>query len=294
MDWTKLPPLTALRAFAAFAQAGSTQSAGAQLNVSHAAISQQMKALEEHIGVALLDRSGRALALTAEGRRLADALVLGFGAIAREVGEIAQQGSDRPLLISTTPSFASSWLLPRLPEFRERHQGLELMMSVTPELVSFGTGGIDVAIRFGQGGWDGLMAELLVPTDIVVVAAPSLVEVRKITHPHELSKFHWLAEAGTTEATAWLKANGVEDGKVDGITYLPGNMMLDAARLGQGIVSTARCFVEDDIASGRLQLLFEPNTPSDTSGYYLVYKSGIQRAVAKAFCAWLRQTAAKR
>ena len=94
-DWLALPPLTALRAFSALADTGATVAAGARLNVSHAAISQQVKQLESHLGVALVDRSGRQLALTAEGRQLADALHLGFGTIGRAVEALTGADADR-------------------------------------------------------------------------------------------------------------------------------------------------------------------------------------------------------
>src|SRR6056297_1332918 len=112
MDWQTLPPLTALRAFAALAETSSTTEAGVRLNVSHAAISQQVRQLEAHMGVVLVDRSGRQTRLTAQGRDLADALTLGFGAIARAVEALSGADAARPLQISTTPSFAAHWLMP--------------------------------------------------------------------------------------------------------------------------------------------------------------------------------------
>lgn len=168
MDWRALPPLTALRAFAALAQTGSASGAGAALSVSHAAISQQVKALEAHMGLSLVRREGRGLALTIEGRQLAEALDEGFGLIAQ-----------RPLQISTTPQFAAAWLMPRLRDFQSRHPGVDLMVHPSPQRADPAPGGVDLAIRFGLGAWDGLEAELLVPTDIVITAAPALVGTRE-------------------------------------------------------------------------------------------------------------------
>lgn len=293
--WQDMPPLTALRAFSALAEAGSAQAAGALLNVSHAAISQQIKALEAHMGLALVERGGRRLTLTEEGGRLAAALELGFGAIEQLVGELTGRNAGRALQITTTPSFAANWLLPRLPSFRKSHAGIELMMNATPAPVRLEAGGIDLAIRHGEGKWEGVEVELILPTDIIVVGAPALVRVAAVQDPSDLSSFHWLLEEGLHEASRWLKGHGVESGSAAGVTYLSGSLTLEAARRGQGVVSVARLFVEEDLAEGRLQLLFEEPNPSPSAGYYLVTRKGaVLRPVAKAFAQWLRAAAKRR
>src|SRR5688572_1443612 len=106
-----LPPLAALRALAAFAETGSVVAAGAVLNVSHPAVSQQLRALETHLGVALFDRGGRGLRLTAGGERLAAAVTAGFAQMVRAVEELTGADADRPLMVTTTAAFASGWLL---------------------------------------------------------------------------------------------------------------------------------------------------------------------------------------
>ena len=135
MNWRDLPPLASLRAFSAFSQSGSVKLAGVALNVSHAAISQHLRALEAHLGLSLVDRSGRALSLTQEGDQLARALDLGFGAIGAAVQDLKGADADRPLHISCTSSFAASWLMPRLPGFRALHPEINLMLDPSPELV---------------------------------------------------------------------------------------------------------------------------------------------------------------
>jgi DNA-binding transcriptional LysR family regulator len=150
-DFHALPPLAALRAFAAFVEAGSLVRAGAALNVSHAAVSQQLRALETHLGVALFDRSGQALRLTAEGQRLAEAVVSGFEAMGRAVEELTGRDAGRPLMVTTTSSFAAGWLLPRLADFRARHPGIDLMIDPSPEVKPLAPGGFDVALRYGAG-----------------------------------------------------------------------------------------------------------------------------------------------
>ncbi|TNF19679.1 MAG: LysR family transcriptional regulator [Rhodobacteraceae bacterium] len=288
MHWTTLPPLAALRAFAAFAERGGVQQAGAALNVSHAAISQQIRNLEADLGVSLLDRSGRAMTLTPEGRRLADVLLESFGAMARITGEITGRDADRPLMVSTTPSFASAWLMPRLASFREAHPEISLMIDPTSEVKPLAPGGIDVALRFGSGGWPGLESELLVRSPIALVAATSLVGDRDYADLAELRKFHWFEELGTNEATEWFARLGIDRAQSGGLSSLPGNMMMEAARQGQGVAITARVFVEEDIAAGRLRVLHEDTRKT---GYFLITRPGVQRPPVRAFVRWVRRQA---
>ncbi len=290
MEWHTLPSLTALRAFAALAETGSTAAAGARLNVSHAAVSQQVRQLEAHLGVALVDRSGRQSRLTAEGRVLADALNLGFGAIARAVEALTGADAERPLQISTTPSFAAYWLMPCLSEFRQAHPQIDLMIDPTPRLVEMEPGGIDIAVRYGTGHWPGLEAELLFRSPIVAVAAPHLVEDKRIDCPADLADLPWLQEFGTNEASDWLRRRGVVKERAAGLVQVPGNLLLDGLRNGQGVAVTVREWVRQDITSGRLRLLFEDQ---EEAGYHVVTRPGVLRPPAKAFVTWLRRQARK-
>jgi len=286
MDWLHMPPLASLRAFSAFAEAGNVVDAGAALNVSHAAISQQLRRLEKHLGVALLDRSGRALVMTEQGQRLSEALALGFGSISAVLQELTGADAARPLHISTTPTFAANWLMPRLQDFQLANPAINLMVDPSPELMELSPGGIDVALRHGVGNWPGLHAEWLVAAPLVVVAAPELVAGRRIADPSDLTDLPWLQELGASESTRWLQRQGVARDNVGNSVQVPGNLMLDGARNGQGVAVIVRLFVEADIVAGRLQVLFEE--PSD-AGYHIVTRPGVLRPAAKAFVQWLRR-----
>ena len=286
MDWLNLPPLAALRAFAAFAEKRNVVEAGATLNVSHAAISQQLRALEKHMGVALLDRSGKALTLTSDGEHLARALQLGFGAIAAAVGDLARLGQDRPVHVSLTSSFAASWLMPRLPTFRAMHPEVNLILNPTFEVVELHPGGVDVAIRYGAGGWSGVHSEMFLQSPMVIVASPTLLGGKTDWSPSELAELPWLEEVGTTEATSWLSERGAGPKRGAGRTQLPGNLLLDGLRSGQGIAVTVRQFVEADIVAGRIVELF---TEPDSRGYYIVTSKSALRPAVKTFLGWLKR-----
>ncbi|WP_293446742.1 LysR family transcriptional regulator, partial [Planktotalea sp.] len=158
MEWRTMPPLSALRAFEAYATQGSLQKAGDALNVSHAAVSQQIRNLEAHLSVTLLDRSGRQAQLTREGRDMADVLSASFGAIGAEARKLTTKDADRALVVSTTPSFAANWLVPCLADFRLQHPEINIVIDANPNVSDLGPNGPDVAIRFGQGGWSGVDA----------------------------------------------------------------------------------------------------------------------------------------
>jgi len=289
MDWRSLPPLSALRAFAALAETGSFTRAGAALNVSHAAISQQVRALEERLGVTLLSRDGRRGALSPEGERLAAALDTAFLGIARAVDELTGGDALRPLQVTTTPAFAMRWLMPRLSDFRHEHPEIELMLNPSALKVELSPGGVDLAIRYGRGDWRGLDAELLVPTTYVLVAAPSLIGERRIADHGDVLDLPWMQELGTTEISAWLRDHGVIADRKPNVIHLPGHLVLEAVRNGDGVSLSTRVNVEQDLAAGRLVVLFEETEPG--LGYYIVTRPGVQRPALKTFVAWLRRQA---
>lgn len=281
--WKTLPPLAALRAFAAWSETGSMTVAGQRLNVSHAAISQQVRALEHHLGLALVDRSTNPPQLTADGARLADALRAGFAGMARVIAELTGADAGRPLQVTTSPSFAGAWLLPRLAKFRAEYPGTSLMLDPATELRALTAGGIDIAIRYGLGVWPGLESQFLLPTPLAVVAAPDLVAGVGQGDLAALTRLPWIEQPGTDDRGALFGSHGltVEGG---GMVSLPGNMMIEAARGGQGIAIISRLLVQADLEAGRLRLLHQID---NGKGYWLVHRPGPLRPEARNFSRWI-------
>jgi len=287
MDWRSLPSLNSLKAFAVVAETKNLSAAGRELNVTHAAISQQIRSLEAFLGLQLVVREGRGVALTPEGERLFEGLSRGFDTIRETVDDLLQDDVARPLNITMTPSFAISWLMPRINDFRLKHPDVELMLNPSAEVVEFRPGGIDLAIRFGAGNWPGLDADLFLSTNFAVVGANCLIGDRKIEKPEDLLDFPWLQEYGTNELAIWLERQGVvPTGKLN-ITHLPGYMVLEGLRRGDGISATAKTFIEADIEAGNLTVLFEEGIYPGT-GYHLVTRPGLKRPPLKAFMSWMR------
>jgi LysR family glycine cleavage system transcriptional activator len=177
--------------------------------------------------------------------------------------------------------------MPRLSEFRHEHPDIELMLNPTPQIVELAPGGVDVGIRFGQGAWPGLDAELLVATSIVIVAARALIGERAITEPRDILELPWLQELGTSEMSEWLRGRGVIVPPSGNVTHLPGHLVLEGLRNGAGVTLFSRALIADELAEGRLVVLFEDEIPG--AGYFIVTRPGVMRPPLKAFVSWLRR-----
>jgi LysR family transcriptional regulator, glycine cleavage system transcriptional activator len=286
MNWSDFPSLNSLRAFATVAETGSYSRAGADLNVSHAAVSQQVKGLEARLGVTLVVRERRGIRLTDEGTALAHHLAKGLSTIRDGVEALTGADTVRPVQVTMSPAFAMSWLMPRIMDFQHRHPEVTLMLNPTAEVIDLTAGGIDMAIRFGDGDWPGMNVTPFLLPDMVVVAARELIDRRDITDPAKLTEMPWLQELGTNEVAEWMERRGVTPKRPPRITHMPGNLIMEAVRRGDGLTYTARCFVDDQIQSGRLVVLSSEN---DTGGYYIVTRPGVLRPPVRAFVNWLKK-----
>lgn len=289
MIWADLPSLNALRAFATVADTGSYSRAGTVLNVSHAAVSQQVKALETRLGVTLAVRKGRGITLTTEGTALARDLAAGFATIQRGVEALTGADATRPVQVTMSPAFAVSWLMPRIVDFQQLHPEITLMLNPTGEVMELKPGGIDMAIRYGESRELEVEVSPVLIADLVVVATPSLIGAQAITEPAMLLDMPWLQELGTNEVADWFVRHGVMPERPLKITHMPGNLIMEAVRRGDGITYTARPFVEKEIRSGRLIELFS-ETAFGT--YYIVTRPGVLRPPVRAFVRWLKRQAA--
>ena len=203
-DWPRFPSLTALRAFEATARLESFSAAARVLNVTHAAVAQQVRALEDHLGAELVYRSGRSLSLTAEGAKLATALNEGFRTIEAGLSEVQASTPGAPLRVTMTPAFAAQWLMPRLGAFWADHPDVPLSLHPDKRVIDLRREGLDLAIRFGDGTWPGLEAEFLTSAHYVIVASPDLLDGRTELTLEEMSSMPWVIEQDWPEALVWL------------------------------------------------------------------------------------------
>ncbi len=285
-----LPPLNALRAFEAAARHLSFTRAAEELNVTQAAISHQVKGLEDRLGVALFRRFNRALMLTDEGQRLLPAVRDGFDQIAAAVRAVKDQGPARALTVSVLPSFAAKWLVPRIGRFQERNPDIDLRVLATERLTDLLREGVDVAVRFGAGRWPGVRADFIRGEAVAPVCAPALRP--SLNAPADLAHatlLHELMEPLAFPSWAtWLEAAGVDGVDVSrGLRFSHSHILLQAAMDGRGVALAQLVLAADDIAAGRLVEAFDLRLPTGY-GYYVVYpRSAAQKPKVQAFRDWI-------
>ncbi len=260
-----------------------------------AAISHQVKALEQHVGGLLFDRLTRALRLTDRGRAALPGLSEGFDLLAR-AAETLTGGTELDVLtLTTAPAFAAKWLVPRLDDFQSLNPDIKVRIDASIGVVDLGRDGVDVAIRYGRGNYRGHSAERLFEEEVFPVCSPKLM-----TGPHALNKpqnlaHHTLLHAGHAardssypEWRMWLKSAGINN--VDwrrGPEFSHENMAVQAALEGHGVALVNSSLVRDDLAAGGLVRPFELGIAMDFA-YYLVIPDGNQdKPAIKAFRHWL-------
>ena len=286
IDWRSFPSLSALRAFEAAARLQSFSLAARELNVTHAAVAQQVRGLEAHLGRELIYRAGRGMALTAEGAKLAQALSEGFRGIALALGDVKAAGSGAAIRVTLTPAFAAQWLMPRLGAFWKAHPDIEISLNPEKRVVDLRREGIDIGLRFGNGKWPGLDVEFLSAADYVIVAAPALLNGKRDLSAAQLSAMPWVIEQDWPEALTWLKGFGLKPDAMN-IAYMPTEeLALSAARQGYGLHVEAEALVEQDVDSGALAIV--GRVEDDSLAYYMVTRPGPKRPELKTFIKWLK------
>lgn len=291
-----LPPLTALRTFEAAARHLSFTRAAEELCVTQTAVSHQVKQLEEHLGLTLFRRGPRHLTLTEDGQAWAREMRDVFGRLAEANRRLrARARNPRPVLaVTVIPSFAARWLVPRLGRFMALHPEVDVHVSPEARLVDLGVEPFDVGIRYGEGGYKGLLVEKLAADALIVVCAPSLCARGKLTSPEDLRRHVLLHDDDADAWPRWLTRNRVRgvDGS-RGSVVTDSSMLVAAAIEGHGVALARRSLATDEIASGRLVAPFGAARPMPTGrAYYLVApRENLRRPGVEAFWFWLLEEA---
>jgi len=292
-----LPPFLSLRVFEAAARLGSFARAADELDISAGAVSQHIRALEDFAGQPLFRRLGRGVQLTDAGQAT---LVHATTAMA----EVLQAGRamrtslrGQRISISTAPSFASKWLIPRLSQFQDMHPGADVRVSADMELTDFAGSDIDLAIRYGPGGYEGLQYERLMSESVVVVCSPRLLaQAGAVDDLAGLPLIHDdTAERDPTCPTwaMWFAARGVRRDDVErGLRFNQSSLAIEAAAAGKGLALAKLQLARGDLAGGALIAPFSGSAAPVSFAYWLVWPKGRRfELVQKAFIEWLRQQA---
>jgi LysR family glycine cleavage system transcriptional activator len=295
----RLPPLSALRAFEAVARHLSFTRAADELHVTPAAISQQVKGLEDQLGVQLFERSRRAVALTDAGVSILPDVRAGFASLSRVLDRNIRKPQGPALRISVAPSFASKWLLPRMPNFAAQYPDIQLRISATPALADLKNDEADLAIRFGVGRYPGLRSEPLFREALCPLCSPRFSKgKRALRTPADLKRFqllHDLSLPGDPQPpgwTQWLNLAGVPEVNANrGTCFSLAELALQAAIDGAGVVLGRLALAEVDLAAGRLWRPFQPTLELDL-GYFLVTpKRRHESNEVQCFRNWLHDVA---
>ncbi len=289
---TYLPPLPALRAFEAAARWMSLGRAAEELHVTHGAVSHQIKFLQAHVGVQLVQRQGRGIALTPAGQRLAPKLSEALQSLARCIEEVRPAHAQRRLRVSVLPSFASKWLLPRMSGFMTAHPNIELALDTSLDLVHPGRDGVDLALRYGLGAWPGLHAQKLSDEAMLPVCSPHYRAGELPDSADAVLDCTLLSDNSTVTWHDWQQAAALATAAPratvkPSMRFTDAALMVQAAVGAQGVALARSLLVRDDILAGRLVRLPGPVLPAAFS-YYLV--SDARRALsssAKQFAAWI-------
>jgi len=267
----RLPALNALKAFEAAARHESFTRAAEELCVTQGAVSHQVKALEEELGVKLFNRERQRLVITEAGREYLAVIRDALDRIAVGTERLVQRQTSGALTISTSPDFAAKWLVHRLGRFAEAHPDIDLRVSATMHHVDFAREDVDLAVRHGDGNWAGLHVERLCSEQLFPVCSPKLAEGRpRLADPCDVLKFPLLHLDDRNDWSRWLDAAGVSCPDLShGPIMNRASMLIDAAIDGQGIALARSALAAWDLFNGRLVRPFTTALPLSKS-YWIV------------------------
>ena len=287
-------PLLALRAFVEVGQQGSIKAAAQSLNVTSGAVSQQIRLLEDRVGMALFTRERSGLRLTEAGAGVHPALLQAFEQIETALQSLQQISSRQTLTVSTVATFAASWLVPRLGRFNERYPHIEVRVEATSALVDMRRDHVDVALRHGLGIYPGLQVSRLMAPVLVPVASPALLTANSnLSEPQDCLDFPLLHDSERADWPLWLNAHGVgKDPRAERGTALEDDFLLiRAAGAGQGLALVPQEYATEEIAAGRLLQVMDKPWPARFAYYVVTRPDAMQRDEVRAFVEWIMEEA---
>lgn len=284
-------PLLALRAFTETTRLGSLKAAAERMGVRPGAISQQIRLLEDRLGVTLLTRSRYGVQLTEAGESLYPGLSRGFGQIESALLDLEVLSRANVLNISTQPSFASSWLVPRLADFNALHPEINVCVQSTAELADLQRDSVDIALRHGLGDYPGVESIPLFAPVLLPVASPGLLATGPALHePQDCLHYPLLQDADRADWTLWLQAHGVEPDHRSrrGPSFDEDLLLLRAAVSGQGIALVQLQHAEEDLRLGKLVVAVDRPWPSRFAYYLVAHKEKLGQPNVRAFVDWMQ------
>lgn len=287
-------PLNALRAFAAVYRQGGVRAAGRELEIAHSSVSKHLAELEAWLGVPLINAAAgrRGITFTPQGESLGKATLAGFGEIERAVASVRESRSGRSITIATTASFATRWLLPRLPQLEQSHPHLEVSLMVEQKITDLGADGVDLSIRMGRGPWPDVRCEVLMDDAIYPVMSPAFFAANgQPDKPGDLVGLRLLHDRDPHASWAqWRQAYGPETLDVlAGPRLASSDLVLRSAIQGHGVALARHQLASDDIEAGTLVRPIKDAAVLISGAYWIVLPAhGRIRPAALTFIDWLK------
>jgi LysR family transcriptional regulator, glycine cleavage system transcriptional activator len=268
---TRLPPFFALRALEAAARRRSYSRAAEELAVTHGAVSQQIRKLEAELGARLFERRGNAMIPTAAAERLAGEVGQALAILRGAVATFSDAAELEPLRVSLDPQFAGRWLPSRLPRLLTDPAGANLELLVDEQRANFVTDGVDVAVRYGAGRWDGVESQTLFLETLFPLCSPGFAQRHPMRGPADLLSVPLLHHTHRPWSL-WFAEVALEPPTAEGLVFSDSVMLLEAAAEGLGVALARSGLVEQDLRTGRLVAPLDCSTPSEL-GFHLVWRA---------------------
>lgn len=281
-------PLNALRVFEAVATRLSFADAAEALHVTPAAVSMQIRTLEEYLQVPLFRRSGRKVELTPEGEHLLPGIQRGLDELEAALNQLKQDRRGGPLHVSMLASFLQKWLLPRLPDLRARHPDVELRIHTAREQVDFARSDFHAAVRLGNGTYKGLHSEKIMDEWLVAVASPGLLERHGALDAGRAPESFPLLQSTDEPWVHWLEVGGAKPDPVRGSVLDDSVSVLTAAEQGLGFALVRWSLAASELQAGRLKLASQKALPYRWSYYFVCPKQYLEMPKIALFRDWLR------
>ncbi len=290
-------PLQALRTFVEVGQRKSVKAAAQALHVTPGAVSQQIRVLEDRLGVVLLERERLGMRLTEAGASVFPRLREAFLQIDQAMHDLESTKARRSLTVSTVATFAASWLVPRLGRFKQLHPDIEIRVEATSELVDLRRDRVDVALRHGLGDYPGLEVLPLMAPVLTPVASPGFLKVHGavIHEAGDCLGYPLLHDGDRADWPLWLKAHGVADDlrAERGSAFDDDFLLIRAAEAGQGLALVPQAYAQEEIAAGRLIQVLDKPWPARFAYYAVTRPGAADRPEVRAFLDWIRDEAGK-
>lgn len=296
----RLPPLRSLQAFEAAARSSSFIDAAQELNVTPAAISHQIKTLEAHLGVELFHRLARGVEPTAAARELLPDVAKGFSHFGRAIGAVSGGTLAGRLAVSTMPSFAALWLVPRLGSFLDAFPEVDFRCRSSPIPADLHRGEADLRIPFGRGHYPGFVTRLLMTDSVFPVCAPTLLNRRPLRSVADLRHHVLLQDIAETRSeppeswARWLRGVGAASALSSRLVEFNDSFLItEAAVQGQGVALGRMSLVREHLGTGRLVRPLKLSLPSEYAYYTVTTEAGAETPRVKAFLRWIEDEVAR-